>query len=111
MKFVCALALVAVLGLTEAQRFNGRNFFSVPTQRFRSSGSPRQQNVRGGADLTEGGSEYNFSWRHAGRHTKWGFGGAINYCRSLGGGWHGVSINSPSENNMINGIIGRGKLL
>ncbi|XP_047492265.1 C-type lectin mannose-binding isoform-like [Penaeus chinensis] len=53
-----------------------------------------------------GGSQYHYSWRVDGGR-KYTHGGAVGYCRQLGGSWQAVSIEDRSESDFINQVIGR----
>nr|XP_045605163.1 uncharacterized protein LOC123762602 [Procambarus clarkii] len=55
-------------------------------------------------DLSVGGSDYHFSWRHDGGKNYDGH-SANYYCSSLGKGWQGVSIETPEEDKIISDII------
>ncbi|MPC82807.1 hypothetical protein E2C01_077491 [Portunus trituberculatus] len=64
---------------------------------------------RGQVDFTYGYSDYHFSWVHDyGR--KYDCYTARNYCRNLGYGWHGVSIESREEDSIIDSILYRYQL-
>ncbi|XP_069972562.1 uncharacterized protein [Penaeus vannamei] len=61
-------------------------------------------NVQSMVDVSQGGSDYHFSWRHdGGRMYEWAFGN--QYCASLGKEWHGVSIESLDEDRRISSIV------
>ncbi|KAL7647466.1 UNVERIFIED_CONTAM: hypothetical protein RMT77_001062 [Armadillidium vulgare] len=79
-----------------------------PLSRFQSDNRPSGFSTSGKSDVdgTHSGSEYNYSWRHTGKHTKWDWGGAVNYCTKLSGGWEPISINDESENNFVSNVIG-----
>ncbi|XP_071535752.1 uncharacterized protein [Panulirus ornatus] len=63
----------------------------------------------GVVDLTEGYSDYHFSWLHDG-HQKYDWEKANYYCSSLGQGWQGVSIETKEEDALISSIIYQYKL-
>ncbi|XP_037802013.1 L-selectin-like [Penaeus monodon] len=55
-------------------------------------------------DLTFGGSDYHFSWRHdGGKNYPWDI--ANRYCANLGYGWQGVSIESYQEDKYISHVL------
>ncbi|XP_069188170.1 uncharacterized protein [Procambarus clarkii] len=60
-------------------------------------------------DLSAGGSDYHFSWRHDGGK-KYDWHSANYYCSSLGKGWQGVSIESHEEDKIISNVIYQDKL-
>ncbi|XP_069977570.1 uncharacterized protein [Penaeus vannamei] len=49
-------------------------------------------------------SEYHFSWRHDGSKT-YTWDGANQYCRSLGSGWQGISIETREEDSLVSKAI------
>ena len=61
-------------------------------------------------DLSYGYSDYHFSWRHDGGK-KYDAEAANYYCKSLGYGWQGVSIETPAEDELISKIIYQGHYL
>jgi hypothetical protein len=52
-------------------------------------------------------SEYHFSWRHDGSKT-YTWDGANQYCRSLGSGWQGISIETREEDSLVSKAISGG---
>lgn len=55
-------------------------------------------------DATFGYSEYHGSWLHD-KDGKYDWEGANYYCKNLGPGWRGVSIETKEESYFINDII------
>ncbi|XP_071536181.1 uncharacterized protein [Panulirus ornatus] len=55
-------------------------------------------------DLSTSYSDYHFSWLHDGA-SKYTWDNAIHYCKSLEGGWQGVSIETDVESQVINEVV------
>ncbi|XP_050723168.1 L-selectin-like [Eriocheir sinensis] len=115
MKFVVLLLLVGVAAcvpqrggffdLPGFSRNRGRPQFNRPPQQFNRGGGFRDDGGNRGGQVhhSEGGIDYNYSWRNG--QSQLTGGGAESYCRGLGGGWAAVTIDSPAKNSFIYGLI------
>ncbi|XP_071535756.1 uncharacterized protein [Panulirus ornatus] len=74
-----------------------------------SASSPVLVAHGGHVDLSTSYSDYHFSWLHDGA-SKYTWDNAIHYCKSLGGGWQGVSIETDVESQVINEVVAYHKL-
>ncbi|XP_042859305.1 C-type lectin lectoxin-Thr1-like [Penaeus japonicus] len=78
------------------------NRFSPPTRSNAGGGGGGGGGA--GAHGNNGGSDYHYSWLADGGR-KYSYGGAVDYCRRLGGGWQAVSIEDGNESVFINNVI------
>ncbi|CAL4074651.1 unnamed protein product, partial [Meganyctiphanes norvegica] len=96
------ILLVCVAAVAAQFRRRPQSFRSRPQSRPSSGGGGGGSCP--GADDTNGGSSYHYSWRHDGNR-KYPAGQAVSYCNRLGGGWKAISIEDSSENSFVSRVI------